>query len=314
MNLRLKFIYIFLVFILSTPSVYSQTTIAGLVCDYSNDSALIDCKVTLVKNNKSEYTDSLGYFTSELKCDCIDSIIIEKDGYCTLIVKDIDPNFINNNNLFIIYLHKKTKSIMTFHDLLKKKFLGITYKHIYLTEFHELSSCCLLKDTTYYNGYSNFKTEDSLNYRKFKCEYITTFSEILKKVQVYYNNHPDSIYFPEYNLYAHTTHIYDTISPCYVYNGQKIHNPGFPGGDKECSLYIKKEIKKLNIKHEAKIIVQFIVEPGIRNFSNFKIMGVPDSDTEKVVEIIRQGPQWTPSSSSQRPRRIKKEIVVDMID
>lgn len=317
MSIKVKLIYIFLSFILSIPNIYPQTTMEGLVCDYSNDSALVGCKVTFFKNNKVGYTDSLGRFSCSLKCDCIDSILIEKDGYCSLIVENVDPGIVNSTNELIFYLNKEKKSLSTFNDLLKKKFFGITYKRIYLAEFYELSSCCSLKDTSYYKGFLNHSTVDSLNYRKSECKYISTLSEISKKVQGYYNKHPDSIYFSEYDKYAYLTNIYDTIgtSPCYVFNDQgSPKDTRFPGGDKELSFYIKKEIKKLNIKHEEKIIIQFIVERGIGNFSNFKIAGVSQEDTDKLIEIIKQGPKWIPSGSGQPQRRIKKEIVIDMIE
>ncbi|RPH32853.1 MAG: hypothetical protein EHM93_07335 [Bacteroidales bacterium] len=313
----MRIVLIFLIFITSILSIFSQTTyINGFVYDFKNDSILKESNVLLKKNGKFGLTDSLGAFSISMKCDCIDTLIIEKEGYCPLMITKVDPSLISSKNELIFYLNRATTSIII-HEVYNKKFLGITFKHIYMSETQKTSTCCTSKDSSYYKGWISYKVEDSIWYNKIRCYHSTTLNEVFRKTHIYNDKHKVICTFNPNEEYVEKTHDdFDSISSCYIIKEKDIDSYRIRGlGQFEIGYtqYIKEKIKELKIKHETIITIQFVLEYNDR-YSNFKITGISECDKEKVVKIVIDGPHWPLGRSRVKPLRFEKKILIDMVD
>lgn len=86
-------------------------------------------------------------------------------------------------------------------------------------------------------------------------------------------------------------------------------NPQFPGGDKACLDYIKKnmcypeEAKKKGI--EGRVLVQFVIEKD-GSHNSYKVIRSPDSLlNEEAIRIVKGMPKWIPARLWNKTTRIR---------
>jgi protein TonB len=95
---------------------------------------------------------------------------------------------------------------------------------------------------------------------------------------------------------------------------QPDQNPQFPGGDKACLDYIKKnmcypeEAKKKGI--EGRVFVQFVVNKD-GSIVDVKVLRSPDPSLSKEAErVVKEMPKWRPARQGNKPVRSRFNLPV----